>query len=59
MLSVKSVFNVVSNIDLVDYLVSILLQSCREDHNLIVLRHRLDELNASRSHKEETVVLVL
>lgn len=58
-LSVQTVLDVVAHVDLVNNLVSILLQSGCEDHNLIVLGHSLDELDASRSHQEEAVILVL
>ena len=58
-LPVKSVFNVVADIDLVNDLVCIFLQSRSEDNDLVVFCHSLDELDASWSHKEETVILVL
>ena len=59
MLTVKSVLDVVSDIDLVDYLVGVLLQRRGEDNNLIVFGHRFDKRNASRSHEEETLRSVL
>ena len=58
-LSVKSVFNVVADIDLVNDLVCIFLQSRSEDNDLVVFCHSLDELDAAWSHKEETIVLIL
>ena len=58
-LTVEAVLDIVSNINLVDYLVSILLQGCREDDDFVVSRHSLDELNAARSHQEEAIVLIL
>jgi len=58
-LPVESVFNVVANVDLVDDLVGVLLQSRSEDHDFVVSSHRFDELHAPRSHKEEAIVLVL
>ena len=58
MLSVESVLDVVAYVDLIDDLVSVLLQRGCEDHNLIVLRHRLDKLHAARSHQEEAIVLI-
>ena len=59
MLSVKAVLDVVAYIDLVDHLVSVFLKGRCEDHDLIVLGHRLNELDAARSHEEKAVVLVL
>jgi hypothetical protein len=58
-LPVQSVPDVVTHVDLVNNLVSILLQRRREDHDLVVLRHRLNELNAAGSHQEEAIVLIL
>lgn len=58
MLSVESVLDVVADINLVNDLIGVFLQSCSEDDNLIVLRHRLDELHTARSHKEEAIVLI-
>ncbi len=55
MLSVKSGFYIVSNIDLVDYLVCILLQGGCEYDDLVVLRHRFDKLNTTWSNKEITL----
>ena len=58
MLSVESVLDVITDVDLVNDLIGILLQRSREDHNLIVLRHRLDKLHTARSHQEEAIVLI-
>ncbi len=58
-LSVKSVLDIVANIDLVDDLVSVFLQGGGKNHDFVVLSHSLDELNAARSHKEKAIVLVL
>ena len=58
MLSVESVLDVISDIDLVDDLVSILLQSSSENHDLIVLCHSFNKLNTARSDQEEAIVLV-
>ena len=58
MLAVESVFDVIADINLVNHLVSILLQRRSEDYNLIVLGHSFDELHATRSHKEEAIVLI-
>ena len=59
MLTIESVLDVVANINLINDLVSVLLKSSSEDDNLIVLGHGLDKLDASRSHEEEAIVLVL
>ena len=59
MLPVQAVLDVLAYINLVDYLVSILLQGSREYHYLIVLGHQLNELHASRSYQEEAVLAVL
>lgn len=59
MLSVEPVLYVVSDVDLINDLVSIFLQRRREDHNLVVAGHCLDKLNTARSHEEEAVVLIL
>ena len=58
-LTVEAVLDIVADIDLVDNLVGILLQGRREDDNLIVSGHGLDELNTARSHQEEAIVLIL
>ena len=58
-LTIEAVLDIVTDIDLIDDLVSVLLQGCRKDDNLIVPGHGLDELNTSRSHQEETIVLIL
>ena len=59
MLAIESVLDVVANVDLVNHLVSILLKSRREDDDLVVFGHRLDELHTARPYQEETVILVL
>ena len=59
MLTIEAVLDIVTDINLIDDLVSILLQGCRKDDNFIVPGHGLDELNAARSHQEETIVLIL
>ncbi len=59
MLSVKSVLDIVANIDLVDNLVGVFLKSGGKNHDFVVLSHSLDELDAARSHKEKAIVLVL
>ena len=58
-LTIEAVLDIVTDIDLVDNLVSILLQGRCKDNDFIVPGHGLDELNAARSHQEETIVLIL
>ena len=59
MLTIEAVLDIVTDIDLVDNLVSIFLQGRCKDNDFIVPGHGLDELNAARSHQEETIVLIL
>ena len=59
MLPVQSVFDVLAHVDLVNDLVSVLLHRRSEDYDLIVLGHRLNELDAARPHKEKAFVAVL
>ena len=59
MLTIEAVLDIVTDIDLVDYLIGVLLQGCCEDDNFIVSGHCLNELNTARSHEEEAIVLVL
>ena len=59
MLTVQSVFDVVTDINLIDDLVGVLLQRRSEDDDLVVSCHRFDELHAARSHEEEAIVLIL
>ena len=58
-LTVKAVLDIVADINLVDNLISIFLQGCREDDDFVISGHGLNKLNAARSHQEETIVLVL
>ena len=58
-LTVEAVLDIVSNINLVDNLISIFLQGCCKDDDFVISGHGLDKLNAARSHQEETIVLVL
>lgn len=58
-LAVKPVLNVFAHIDLVNHLVGVLLQRRSENHDLVVLRTRLDEVHAPWSHEEEAVILIL
>ena len=59
MLTVQSVFDVVTHINLIDDLVGVFLKCCCEDDDLVVSCHRFDELHAARSHEEEAIVLIL
>ena len=59
MLPIQAVLYVVPDVDLVDDLVRILLQSRCEDDYFVVASHSLDELDTARSHKEKAIVLVL
>ena len=59
MLTVEAVLDIVTDINLVDNLVGVLLQGRCEDDDFIVPGHGLNELNAARSHQEETIVLIL
>ena len=59
MLTIEAVLDIVTDIDLVDNLIGVLLQGRCEDDNFIVSGHCLDELNTARSHQEETIVLIL
>ena len=58
-LSVQSVLDVVCRIDLVDDLISVVLEGCREDHQLVELGHQLDEIHTAWSHQEVRVRAVL
>ena len=58
-LPVESVFDVLAHVDLVNDLVSVLLHRRSEDHDLVVLGHRLNELDAARPHKEIAFISVL
>ena len=59
MLTIEAVLDIVTDINLVDNLVGVLLQGSCEDDDFIVPGHSLNELNATRSHQEETIVLIL
>ena len=56
MLSIKPVFYVFAYVYLVNYLISILLQSSGEDHKLIVLRHQFNKLDTAWSNEEEALL---
>ena len=59
MLAIKPVLNVVSDVNLVNDLISVFLQRSCKDYNLVVLGHSLYKLHATRSHQEEAIVLIL
>ena len=58
-LTVEAVLDIVTDINLVDNLVGVLLQGSCENDDFIESGHSLNELNATRSHQEETIVLIL
>ena len=58
-MSVEPILNVLVHVYLIYYLISILLQGSRENDDLIVLGHKLNELDAARPHKEEAVLAIL
>ena len=58
-LTIEAVLDIVTDINLVDNLVGVLLQGRCEDDDFVVPGHGLDKLNAARSHQEETIVLIL
>lgn len=59
MLSVETVLDIVTYVDLVDHLVRIFLKSGRENYNFIILCHEFNELDAARAHEEETILAVV
>jgi hypothetical protein len=58
-LAIQAVLNVLADVDLVNYLVRVLLQRGSENDDLVVLGHRLYELDAAWSHHKETLRTVL
>ena len=58
MLTIKPVLDVFADINLVNDLICILLEGCSEDDDFVVFGHSFNELNATWSHKEETIVLI-
>ena len=52
MLAIKSSFNIVTYIYLIDYLVCILLQGSSKNDDFVILSHRLNKLYAPWSNKE-------
>lgn len=55
---IKSKLDIIVDIDLVDNLICIILQSSCEDNDFIVLGHQFYELDASRSHQKEAILAV-
>ena len=51
-LPVKAVLDAAVAVDLVEYTVRVVLHRRREDDELVLLRHLLDELDAARSYEE-------
>lgn len=58
-LTVESIADIVADVDLVDHLISVLLHSCSEDHDLVVLGHRFNKLDAAWPHQEKTFLPIL
>jgi hypothetical protein len=58
MLAIQSVLDILVDIDLVDYLVGIVLESCGENDNLEELGHQLDEVHAARAHQEVAIASI-
>ena len=59
MLPVQSILDVVVHVNLVDHLIGVFLQGRRKDDYLVVLRHELNELHATRAHEEKAVLTIL
>ena len=58
MLTIQSVLDILVDIDLVDDLVGIVLESCGENDDLEELCHQLDEVHAARAHQEVAVASI-
>jgi len=58
MLTIQSVLDILVDIDLVDDLVGIVLESCGENDNLEELGHQLDEVHAARTNQEVAVASI-
>ena len=58
MLTIKSVLDILVDIDLVDDLVGIVLESCGENDNLEELGHQLDKIHAARAHQEVAIASI-
>lgn len=59
MLAIESVLDILVDINLVDDLVGIVLESCGENHDLEELSHQLNEVHASWAHQEVAVASIL
>ena len=58
MLTIQTMFDVLVHVDLVDYLVCVVLEGSREDHDLVELGHELDEVDTTWTYQEVTVTTV-
>ena len=58
MLTIQSVLDILVDIDLVDDLVGIVLESCGENDDLEEFGHQLDEVHAARAHQEVAIASI-
>jgi hypothetical protein len=58
MLTIESVLDILVDIDLVDDLVGIILESCGKNDDLKELGHQLDEVHAARAHQEVAIASI-
>jgi hypothetical protein len=58
MLAIQSVLDILVDVDLVDDLVGIVLESCGENDDLEELSHQLNEVHATRAHQEVAVASI-
>jgi hypothetical protein len=58
MLTIESVLDILVDIDLVDDLVGIILESCGKNDDLKELCHQLDEVHAARAHQEVAIASI-
>ena len=58
MLTIKSVLDILVDIDLVDDLVGIVLEGSGENNDLEELGHQLDEVHAARAHQEVAIASI-
>lgn len=58
MLTIQSVLDILVDIDLIDDLVGIVLESCCENHDLEELGHQLDEVHAAWAHQEVAIASI-
>ena len=58
MLTIESVLDILVDIDLVDDLVGIVLESCCENDDLEELSHQLNEVHAARAHQEVAIASI-